>query len=120
MIAVLKAMLGRRAAAAVSRLAVTHAIRGAVAALDRRGVMVTVECGGLTIEGPDESVYDLVRDALVESEAPLRRMGPRRRALAELFEADVVPGEPAAAGRPRQRADEESQSSRQRALTTRP
>ena len=91
-----------------------------MAALDRRGVMVTVECGGLTIEGPDESVYDLVRDALVESEAPLRRMGPRRRALAELFEADVVPGEPAAAGRPRQRADEESQSSRQRALTTRP
>ena len=57
-----------------------------VAALERRGVRVTAEAGGLTIEGPDASVYDHVRDALVESEAPLRRMGPRRRALAELFE----------------------------------
>jgi hypothetical protein len=29
-----------------------------------------------------------VRDALVEAEAPLRRMAPRRRALAELFQRD--------------------------------
>ncbi len=57
-----------------------------VASLERRGVRVTAEGGGLTIEGPDASVYDHVRDALVEAEAPLRRMGPRRRALAELFE----------------------------------
>ena len=57
-----------------------------VAALERRGVGVTAEGGGLTIEGPDASVYDHVRDALAEAEAPLRRMGPRRRALAELFE----------------------------------
>ena len=59
-----------------------------VAALRRRGVNVTSERGGLTIEGPDESVYDHVRDALVESEAPLRRMAPRRRALAELFQRE--------------------------------
>jgi ABC-2 type transport system ATP-binding protein len=58
-----------------------------IAALERRGVAVMLERAGLTIEGPDESVYDLVRDALVEAQAPLRRMGPRRRALAELFEA---------------------------------
>lgn len=58
------------------------------AALERRGVVVTIDGGGLTIEGPDESVYDHVRDALVEAEAPLRRMGPRRRALTELFERD--------------------------------
>jgi hypothetical protein len=51
-------------------------------------VLVTIDGGGLTIEGPDESVYDHVRDALVESEAPLRRMAPRRRALAELFQRD--------------------------------
>ena len=57
-----------------------------VAALQRRGVAVTPDGSGLTIEGPDESVYDHVRDALVESEAPLRRMAPRRRALTELFE----------------------------------
>jgi len=57
-----------------------------VAALERRGVAVAASGGGLTLEGPDESVYDLVRDALVEAEAPLRRMAPRRRALTELFE----------------------------------
>ena len=60
-----------------------------VAALQARGVIVTMERTGLTIEGPDVSVYDHVRDALVESQAPLRRMAPRRRALTELFEAAV-------------------------------
>jgi ABC-2 type transport system ATP-binding protein len=59
-----------------------------LAALARRGVTVTVERSGLTIEGPTESVYDQVRDALVESQAPLRRMAPRRRALTELFERE--------------------------------
>ncbi|HYJ79230.1 MAG TPA: ABC transporter ATP-binding protein [Longimicrobiaceae bacterium] len=59
-----------------------------VAALQRRGVVVTAEGGGLTIEGADESVYDLVRDALVEAQAPLRRMAPRRAALTDLFERD--------------------------------
>ncbi len=59
---------------------------GLVSALQRRGVTVTHDGGGLTIEGPDESVYDHVRDALVEAQAPLRRMAPRRRALTELFE----------------------------------
>jgi len=60
-----------------------------VAALELRGVGVSADGGGLTIEGPDESVYDHIRDALVESQAPLRRMAPRRRALAELFERDA-------------------------------
>ena len=59
-----------------------------VGALERRGVAVAVDGGGLTIEGADATVYDHVRDALVEAEAPLRRMGPRRRALAELFERE--------------------------------
>ena len=57
-----------------------------VAALEARGVVVTRDGGGLTIEGPDESVYDHVRDAIVESQAALRRLAPRRRALTELFE----------------------------------
>ncbi len=57
-----------------------------VAALEARGVVVTVERAGLTIEGRDLSVYDHVRDALVEVEAPLRRLAPRRRALTEIFE----------------------------------
>jgi len=61
---------------------------GLVAALGKRGVTVTIDRTGLTIEGSDESVYDHVRDALVETEAPLRRMAPRKRALTELFERD--------------------------------
>ena len=61
---------------------------GLVAALRKRGVAVTIDRTGLTIEGPDESVYDHVRDALVEAQAPLRRMAPRRRALTELFERE--------------------------------
>jgi ABC-2 type transport system ATP-binding protein len=61
-----------------------------VAALVKRGVKVDAEHGGLMIEGADETIYDLIRDALVEAEAPLRRMAPRRRALTELFEREVA------------------------------
>ena len=57
-----------------------------MAALEKRGVVVTIERSGFTIQGRDETVYDHVRDALVEAHAPLRRMAPRRRALTELFE----------------------------------
>ena len=57
-----------------------------VAALARRGVRVAAEGSGLTIAGDDGLVWDHVRDALVESGAPLRRLAPRRRALSELFE----------------------------------
>jgi ABC-2 type transport system ATP-binding protein len=59
-----------------------------MAALKKRGVAVTIERSGFTIQGRDETVYDHVRDALVEAHAPLRRMAPRRRALTELFERD--------------------------------
>jgi len=59
-----------------------------MASLESRGIKVAFDGHGLYIEGPDESVYDQIRDALVEAEAPLRRMAPRRRALAELFQRD--------------------------------
>ena len=59
---------------------------GLVTALERRGVKVTASGGGLTIEGPDGTVYRHVRDALVEAKAPLRRLAPRRLELTELFE----------------------------------
>lgn len=59
-----------------------------VVALEKRGVVVTSDGQGLYVEGPDELIHDQVRDALVEAEAPLRRMAPRRRALTELFERD--------------------------------
>ena len=55
-----------------------------VAALKSRGVSVAVAGGGVAVRG-SEDLCDLVRDALVEAEAPLRRMAPRRRELAELF-----------------------------------
>ena len=61
-----------------------------VAALERRGVVVTPEATGFTIEGADETVYDHVRDAVVEAQAALRRMAPRKRALTELFEPEAV------------------------------
>ena len=56
-----------------------------VAELEKRGVAVASTGNGLHIEGADESVYDHVRDAVVAAGAPLRRMAPERRALAELF-----------------------------------
>lgn len=59
-----------------------------LAALERRAVRVIADGGGFLIEGPDETVYDQVRDAVVEAGAALRRMAPRRRALTELFERD--------------------------------
>jgi ABC-2 type transport system ATP-binding protein len=61
---------------------------GLIAALEQRGVVVAVEGSGLSVQGRDESVYDHVRDALVEAKAPLRRMAPRRRALTELFQRE--------------------------------
>src|SRR5215211_4279599 len=70
---------------------------GLVTALERRGVVVTADGNGLTVQGTDESVYDHVRDALVEAQAPLRRMAPRRRALTELFEQDAGSARPGAA-----------------------
>lgn len=59
-----------------------------VAALEKRGVKVVADGGGIYVEGADETVYDHVRDSLVETETPLRRMGPRRRGLTELFERE--------------------------------
>jgi ABC-2 type transport system ATP-binding protein len=56
-----------------------------VQALQKRGVVVTGNGAGITVIGT-EAVYDQVRDALVEAQAPLRRMAPQRRALTELFE----------------------------------
>jgi ABC-2 type transport system ATP-binding protein len=61
-----------------------------VAALQQRGITVKHDGTGFTIEGADESVYDHVRDALVDAQAALRRMAPRRRALTELFEREHV------------------------------
>ncbi|MDA0312973.1 MAG: hypothetical protein O2992_12760 [Gemmatimonadetes bacterium] len=59
--------------------------------------MVTSDGRGLNIQGDDKSVYDHVRDSLVASGAPLRRMAPNRRALAELFTSSDEGNGPGAA-----------------------
>ena len=59
-----------------------------MAAFERRGIAAIPDAAGFVIAGADESMYDAVRDALVEAEAPLRRMAPRRRALSEIFARD--------------------------------
>jgi ABC-2 type transport system ATP-binding protein len=64
-----------------------------VAALQRLNVNATTEDSAVMIVGASEETYDLIARALAESEAPLRRMGPRRHALTELFT-----GAPAAGG----------------------
>jgi ABC-2 type transport system ATP-binding protein len=65
---------------------VDHSRGAFIEALASRGVTATEDTGGLVLSGADETIYDVVRDALVQSNAPLRRMAPRRRALTELFE----------------------------------
>ena len=60
-------------------------------ALARRGVVATPDGAGVSIEGADDVVYDMVRDALVDAEAPLRRMAPRRHSLTELFTDRAAP-----------------------------
>jgi ABC-2 type transport system ATP-binding protein len=59
-----------------------------VAALRQRQVEARLE--GTTVVVPEvvDERYDRIRDALVASGAPLRRLAPRRRTLAELFHAD--------------------------------
>jgi len=59
-----------------------------VAALRERRLDARVE--GVTVVVPDvvDVHYDAIRDALVASGAPLRRMAPHRRTLAELFHGD--------------------------------
>ena len=55
------------------------------AALASRGIEAAVEGLSLVVEQEDDEQYDLIRDALVESGARLRRLGPRRHGLSEIF-----------------------------------
>ena len=64
-----------------------------IAALRRLGVEATDEDSSVIIPKATEGTYELISRALVESEAPLRRMGPRRHALSEIFEDDASVGE---------------------------
>jgi ABC-2 type transport system ATP-binding protein len=61
-----------------------------VAALAERQVRSGVEGSAVVIPEVSDEGYDLIRDALVASGAPLRRMAPRRRALVELFQPEAA------------------------------
>ena len=54
-------------------------------ALSKRGIEHGLEDRSVVINDVNSARFDEIRDALVEAEAPLRRMTPRRRALLDLF-----------------------------------
>ena len=56
-----------------------------IAALRRLGVEATEEDSAVIIPKATEGTYETISRALVESEAPLRRLGPRRHMLSEIF-----------------------------------
>ena len=56
-----------------------------VAALRERRLEPQLEGAAVVVHDVVDSHYDAIRDALVASGAPLRRMAPHRRTLAELF-----------------------------------
>jgi ABC-2 type transport system ATP-binding protein len=59
-----------------------------VVALRERRLAPELEGSSVVIQDVDGDGYDAIRDALVASGAPLRRLAPRRRALTELFQAE--------------------------------
>tara|TARA_B100000315_G_scaffold142981_1_gene131992 strand:- start:712 stop:1623 length:912 start_codon:yes stop_codon:yes gene_type:complete len=56
-----------------------------VAALTSRGVEAMVDGSSLAVELKSEAQYDDIRDALVEADARLRRLAPRRHQLTDIF-----------------------------------
>ena len=56
-----------------------------VAALVRLGINATVDGLSIAVEQESEEQFDGIRDALVEVDARLRRMTPRRHQLSDIF-----------------------------------
>ncbi len=56
-----------------------------IKALAGRGITAIVDGVSLAIELSNEDQYDAIRDALVETNARLRRMAPRRHQLTDIF-----------------------------------
>jgi ABC-2 type transport system ATP-binding protein len=60
-----------------------------VEALSNRGIEATLDGASLVVElGADEQ-YDTIRDAIVETDARLRRLAPRRHQLTDIFRGDT-------------------------------
>ncbi len=58
-----------------------------VAALAKRGIEATVQGASIVVEQESEEDYDAIRDAVVEADARLQRMAPRRGSLTDIFRA---------------------------------
>ncbi len=56
-----------------------------IIALANRGVNAVVDGVSLAVELVNEEQYDAIRDSLVETNARLRRMAPRRHQLTDIF-----------------------------------
>ena len=56
-----------------------------IAALAARGLEASVDGVSVAVEGVGDAEYDEIRDALVEAGSRLRRLGPRRRRLSDIF-----------------------------------
>ena len=59
-----------------------------VSALERRDTQATIDGLSVVVELETEDQYDAIRDAIVEAEAPLRRLAPQRHHLTEIFRSD--------------------------------
>ena len=56
-----------------------------VEALGRRGIGAEIDGSAVVVDQVRDAGYDAIRDAVVESNARLRRMAPRRHQLTEIF-----------------------------------
>ena len=56
-----------------------------VTALGERGVSAHLDGLSIIVEQDSDDLYDAIRDALVDSDAPLRRLAPRRHYLTDIF-----------------------------------
>ena len=56
-----------------------------VAALAKRGIEAAIDGAAVIVEQKGEEEYDAIRDAIVEVDARLRRLAPRRHQLTDIF-----------------------------------
>ena len=59
-----------------------------VATLSERGLDCSLDGYSVAVQGVGGEEYDIIRDALADSGARLRRLGPRRHRLTEIFRSD--------------------------------
>ena len=60
-------------------------VEGLIRALSDRGLESSLDGVSVAVEGVGDAEYDKIRDALVDTGSRLRRLGPRRRRLSDIF-----------------------------------